>query len=328
LRGIVGAELDRNEAAVMTKIAIMDDYHDVALENADWSGLDVTVFRDHTADQARVIERLAPFDIICPMRERTSLSRAVIEALPNLKLIATTGMRNAAIDMAAAQECGVMVTGTAGSATPTPELAMTLMLSLARNIPQEARAMQRGQWQTTMGRSLNGATLGVLGLGKLGQQVAGYARAFNMNLIAWSQNLTAEKAAGHGAKLVDKATLFRESDFISIPLVLSERSRGLVSAADLALMKSDAYIINTSRGPIIDEDALLKVLQDKAIGGAGIDVYGTEPLPANHPIRTLENVVLTPHLGYVTEDTYKIFYGETVECVRAWMAGNPIRVIS
>ncbi len=312
----------------MTRIAIMDDYHGVAMSLADWSGLDVTVFRDHTADPARVIERLLPFDIICPMRERTLLSREVIEALPNLKLIATTGMRNAAIDMAACQDRGIAVTGTSGSATPTPELAMGLILSLARSIPQEGRGMRQGLWQTTVGRSLNGATLGLLGLGKLGQQVAGYARAFNMNLIAWSQNLTAERAAEHGATLVDKATLFRDSDFISIHLVLGERTRGLVGAADLALMKPTAYLINTSRGPIVDETALLKALQEQTIGGAGLDVYGTEPLPADHPIRTLDNAVLTPHLGYVTEDTYRIFYGQTVECIRAWMAGNPVRVIT
>ena len=252
----------------------------------------------------------------------------MIEALPNLKLIATTGMRNAAIDMAACQDRGIAVTGTSGSATPTPELAMGLILSLARSIPQEGRGMRQGLWQTTVGRSLNGATLGLLGLGKLGQQVAGYARAFNMNLIAWSQNLTAERAAEHGATLVDKATLFRDSDFISIHLVLGERTRGLVGAADLALMKPTAYLINTSRGPIVDETALLKALQEQTIGGAGLDVYGTEPLPADHPIRTLDNAVLTPHLGYVTEDTYRIFYGQTVECIRAWMAGNPVRVIT
>jgi len=312
----------------MTKIAIMDDYHDAALGYADWSGLDVTVFKDHVRDEAKVIERLKPFDVICPMRERTALPRSVIEALPNLKLIATTGMRNAAIDMDACRENGVMVTGTSGSATPTPELAMGLILSLARHIPQNGRAMRRGEWQTNIGRSLKGATLGLLGLGRLGGQVAKYAQAFEMNLIAWSQNLTAERAEEIGAKLVDKATLFRESDYISIHLVLSERSQGLVSAADLAMMKPDACIVNTSRGPIVDEDALLKALQDGAIGGAGLDVYGVEPLPADHPIRSLDNAILTPHLGYVTEDTYRIFYSQTVECIRGWIAGEPVRVIS
>ncbi len=312
----------------MTKIAIMDDYQGVALEYADWSGLDVTVIRDHVADEARLIERLRPFDVICPMRERTRISRNVIENLPNLKLIATTGMRNAGIDVTAAQDRGVMVTGTSGSSTPTPELALGLMLALARSIPLEGRNMRAGQWQTTIGRSLSGSTLGLLGLGRLGQQVATYARAFNMNLIAWSQNLTAEAAEAHGAKLVDKARLFAESDFISIHLVLSERSRNTVSAADLAAMKPTAYLINTSRGPIVDEDALLQALREQRIAGAGLDVYGTEPLPADHPIRTLDNVVLTPHLGYVTEDTYRIFYPQTVECIRAWQAGKPVRVIS
>ena len=312
----------------MTKIAVMDDYQGVALDYADWSGLDVTVFNDHQRDEAAVIERLQPFEIICPMRERTRISRNVIESLPNLKLIATTGMRNAGIDIAAAQERGVMVTGTQGSATPTPELAMGLILSLARSIPQEGRAMRRGQWQTSIGRSLKGATLGLLGLGRLGAQVAHYARAFDMNLIAWSQNLTEERAAEQGAKLVDKATLFREADFISVHLVLGDRTRGLVGAEELALMKPDACIVNTSRGPIIDEAALLTALLEKRIGGAGLDVYDVEPLPADHPFRTLDNTVLTPHLGYVTEDTYRIFYAQTVECVRAWLAGDPVRVIS
>lgn len=312
----------------MTKIAIMDDYQGAALKAADWSGLDVTVFRDHQADQARVIERLQPFDVVCLMRERTAFPAAVIKALPNLKLIATTGMRNAAIDPDAARDCNVVVTGTSGSHTPTPELAMGLILSLARSIPQEGRKMRRGEWQTTIGRSLNGATLGLLGLGKLGQQLAVYARAFNMNLIAWSQNLTEETCKAHGAKLVDKKTLFKESDFISVHLVLGDRTRGLVGRADLDMMKPTACIVNTSRGPIIDEDALLAVLQAGTIGGAGLDVYGTEPLPADHPIRTLDNAVLTPHLGYVTEDTLDIFYQQTVECVRAWINGNPVRVIS
>lgn len=313
----------------MTKIAILDDYQGAALSFADWSGLDVQVFRDHVADEARVIERLQPFDVICPMRERTALPRSVIEALPNLKLIATNGMRNAAIDLDAARERGVMVTGTGGRASPTPELAFGLILSLARSIPLAGRVMARGQWQAVpIGKSLEGATLGLLGLGRLGQKVAGYGRAFGMNVIAWSQNLTEETAAAHGAELVDKQALFERSDFLSVHLVLSERSRGIVGAGDLARMRPDAYIVNTSRGPIIDEDALLEALRSKSIAGAGLDVFGTEPLPADHPIRTLDNAILTPHLGYVTEDTYDVFYRETVECVRAWMNGAPIRVIS
>lgn len=312
----------------MTKIAVMDDYQGVALDYADWSGLDVTVFRDHVADEDRVIDRLQPFDVICPMRERTTISRRVIENLPKLRLIATTGMRNAGIDVAAAQENGVTVTGTGGQSAPTPELAMGLILSLARSIPLESRNMRSGQWQSTIGKSLNGATLGLLGLGRLGQRLAVYARAFDMKLIAWSQNLTAETAAAHGAALVDKATLFEESEFLSIHLVLGDRSRGLVTAEDIARMRPDAYLINTSRGPIVDEAALLTALTERRIGGAGLDVFGTEPLPADHPIRTLDNVVLTPHLGYVTEDTYRRFYPETVECVRAWLAGKPVRVIS
>ncbi len=312
----------------MTKIAVLDDYQGVARSYADWSGLDITVFRDHQADQGRVIERLKPFDVICAMRERTPLTRAVIEALPNLKLIVTTGMRNASIDVDAARERGVMVCGTSGTNAPTAELAMGLILSLARSIPQAGRDMRTGQWQKTVGRTLEGATLGLLGLGRLGGAVASYAKAFNMNLIAWSQNLTEERAAEHGARLVDKATLFREADFISVHLILSDRTRGLVTAADLASMKPDAYLVNTSRGPIVDEDALLQALQAGRIGGAGLDVFGVEPLPADHPLRTMDNVVLTPHLGYVTDDTYRVFYPQTVECVRAWIAGAPVRVIS
>ena len=313
----------------MTKIAVMDDYQGVALEYADWSGLDVTVFQDHVADEDRLIERLQPFDVICPMRERTRITKRVIDGLPNLKLIATTGMRNAGIDMEAAAARGVTVVGTGGKSTPTPELAMGLILSLARGIPQAGRGMRAGQWQSgQIGKSLNGATLGLLGLGRLGAQLANYARAFDMNLIAWSQNLTAERAEEHGATLVDKSTLFRESDFVSVHLVLGDRSRGLVGAEELAQMKADACLVNTSRGPIVDEAALFDALKEKRIGGAGLDVYGVEPLPADDPILTLDNVVRTPHLGYVTQDTYEVFYGETVECVRAWIAGSPIRVIA
>lgn len=312
----------------MTKIAVLDDYQGTAKDYADWSGLDVTYFRDPIGDEARVIESLQSFDVVCPMRERTDISANVINGLPNLKLLVTTGMRNAAIDMDAAAAKGVVVCGTTGSATPTPELAMGLILSLARSIPQSGRAMAQGRWQDKVGKALSGSTLGLLGLGKLGGQVAKYARAFDMRIIAWSQNLTAERAAECGAELVSKEELFRQSDFISIHLVLSDRSRGLVGAEDLALMKSDGCIVNTSRGPIINEDALLSALQNNVIGGAGIDVYSTEPLPADHPIRTQENAVLTPHLGYVTENTYEIFYGQTVENIRAWMDGAPTRVIS
>jgi len=308
------------------KIAILDDYSGIALDCADWTGLDTTVFRNHVADEAHVIERLQSFEIICPMRERTQISKQVIDSLPNLRLIATCGMRNAGINMQAAKDRGIRVTGTFG-APPTAELAFGLILALARSVPQESRNMQAGGWQTTIGRSLNGSTLGLLGLGLLGGQVAGFARAFGMNLIAWSQNMTVEKAATHGARLVDKATLVRESDFLSIHVVLSERTRGLIGADDLRAMKSTAYIINTARGPIIDEDALVIALRDGQIGGAGLDVFGAEPLPVNHPMRQLDNAILTPHLGYVTESVFKGFHQGIVECIRAWMVGEELRVI-
>lgn len=312
----------------MTKVAVLDDYQGIAKDMADWSGLDVTFFRDPIGDTARVIERLQPFDIVCPMRERTQINADVINGLPNLKLLATTGMRNAAIDIPAAKARDVTVCGTRGSATPTPELAFALMLSLGRQIPQSGAAMRQGRWQIGLGKAMRGATLGLLGLGRLGAEVAEYAKVFGMRIIAWSQNLTAERAAECGVEFVTKDELFQQSDFISVHLVLSERSRGLVGARELGLMKPEAYIVNTSRGPIIDEDALLEALQNKQIGGAGIDVFGVEPLPADHPIRSLDNAVLTPHLGYVTEDTYRIFYGETVECIRAWLDGKPLNVIS
>lgn len=310
----------------MTKIAILDDYLGLATELADWDGLDVTVFRDHVGDEDRLIARLQPFDVICPMRERATISRRLIESLPNLKLIATCGMRNAAIDIDAARERGVPVTGTYG-APPTAELAMALMLACARRIPEEARAMRRGAWQTVLGRSLKGATLGLLGLGKLGAEVAGFGQAFGMNVIAWSQNLTQERADAVGVRLTDKATLLRDADFLSVHVVLSERTRGLIGADDLKAMKKTAYLINTARGPIVDENALLQALIAGEIAGAGLDVYGVEPLPADHPIRTLDNVVLTPHSGYASEETFRDFYSQTAECVRAWLRGEDLRRI-
>jgi D-3-phosphoglycerate dehydrogenase len=249
-----------------------------------------------------------------------------MESLPKLKLIATCGMRNAGIDMEAAQARGIRVTGTYG-APPTAELAFGLILSLARSVPQESRNMRAGGWQITIGRSLKGSTLGLLGLGLLGGQVAGFARAFGMKLIAWSQNMTAETAAKHGAQLVDKAALVRQSDFLSIHVVLSDRTRGLIGADDLRAMKRTAYIVNTARGPIIDEDALLVALQDRWIAGAGLDVFGTEPLPVNHPMRQLDNAILTPHLGYAARSVLEDFYQGMVECIRAWLAGEDLRVI-
>jgi len=314
------------------RVAVLDDYQHVATTMADWTQLPknvtVTCFTDHEPRPDALAERLKGYEIVCIMRERTPFTRAVFEKLPDLKLLVTTGMRNASVDMQAAKDHGVTVCGTSGSGHPTPELAFALMLCLARNIPNENAAMRQGHWQLQVGLGLKGRTLGLLGLGNLGSRVAKYAQAFEMDVIAWSQNLTAEAAAEKGVRRVEKDELFQQSDFISVHLVLSDRSRGIVGARELGLMKATAYIINTSRGPIIDEDALAEALRSGTIAGAGIDTYGLEPVPKTNPFLDLPNTVLTPHLGYVTQDTYEIFFGETVENIVAWLKGEPVRVIS
>jgi len=316
----------------MSRVAILDDYQNVALQMADWSSLpkdvEVRVFQDHLKDEDPLVGRLKDFDIVMAMRERTAFPRSVFERLPNLKLVTTTGMRNAAIDMQAASDHGVTVCGTGGVVYPTAELTWGLILSLLRHIHREDRAVRGGRWQISMGVDLNGKTLGVIGLGNLGSQVATVGKAFQMNVIAWSQNLTAERATSLGAKLVSKDELLSQSDIVTIHLVLSDRTRGLLSARELGLMKPSAYLINTSRGPIVDEQALAEVLQNKGIAGAGLDVFGDEPLPLDHPLRHLENTVITPHMGYVTEDTYKIFFEQTVENIKAFLDGTAIRVIN
>jgi len=313
------------------KVAVLDDYQGVAKLHADWSVLkdaSVTTFNDHLADPAALAERLKDFDVVCMMRERTPISRAVIERLPKLKLIVTTGMRNASLDVKAATDRGIVVSGTGGTTHVTPELTWGLIIALMRHLPDEHNAMKAGKWQTTVGRGLQGRTLGLLGLGKLGGRVAVVGKAFGMNLIAWSQNLTQERADKYDARLVSKDELFAQSDVITIHLVLSDRTRHLVGAKEFGLMQKHAYIVNTSRGPIIDEQAMLAALQAKQIAGAGLDVYDHEPLPKDHLLRKLDNVVLTPHLGYVTDDTFEPFYRETVEDIAAWQSGAPIRVIA
>jgi phosphoglycerate dehydrogenase-like enzyme len=315
------------------RCAVLDDYQNVALKMADWSkvtgDVDVTVFNERLGDEAAVARALQGFGIVCVMRERTPFPRSLIEKLPDLKLIVTTGLKNASIDIAAAKERGIAVCGTEGAKHPTAELAIGLMIDLARSISVENARMKAGEaWQATVGADLYGHTLGVIGLGNLGQRVARVAQAFGMNVIAWSQNLTPERCKEHGVGYATKADLFQQSDFISIHMVLSDRTRGLVDKTDLAMMKPTAYLINTSRGPIIDEAALVAALQNKTIAGAGLDVFGVEPLPRDHVFRTLPNVVLTPHLGYVTQDGYRAFYGGTVEAIRAWLDGKPIRVIA
>jgi phosphoglycerate dehydrogenase-like enzyme len=314
---------------VTMKIAVLDDYQDATATFGDWASLpdcELHVFPDHVTGAA-VIERLRGFDVVVAMRERTPLDRETIAALPDLKLIVTSGAMNAVIDVAAATEHGVVVCGTGGIVTNTAELAWGLILALQRHIPAEDASIRAGGWQHTMGRDLAGQTLGLLGLGRIGAMVAKVGAAFGMNIIAWSQNLTAEVAAERGGTLVSKEELFANADVLSIHLVLSDRTRALVGAAELALMKPTAVLINVSRGPIVDEAALVEALQEQRIGGAGIDVFEFEPLAADHPFRRLPNTVITPHIGYVTEDCYRMFFDEIVEDIRAWIAGEPIRVI-
>jgi phosphoglycerate dehydrogenase-like enzyme len=316
----------------MVRVAILDDYQDVALQMADWNTLpaevEVKVFRDHLKDQEALVERLKDFEIIMAMRERTPFQRNLFQRLPKLRLLTTTGMRNAAIDLQAATDQGVVVCGTGGVVYPTAELTWGLILSLLRHVHREDHATRAGQWQISMGLGVNGKTLGVIGLGNLGSQVATVGRAFQMRVIAWSQNLTAERAAHFGVELVSKDELLSQSDIVSIHLVLSERTRGLLGASDLARMKSTAYLVNTSRGPIVNEAALIDALQNKRIAGAALDVFDEEPLPLAHPLRRLENTVITPHVGYVTVETYKIFFEQTVENIKAFLEGTPIRVIN
>lgn len=316
----------------MVRIAILDDYQQVALQMTDWSVLpsdaEVQVFRDHLADQDAVVERLKDFEIVMAMRERTPFPRSLLERLPKLRLLTTTGMRNAAIDMQAAADCGVTVCGTGGVIYPTAELTWGLILALLRHIPREDRATRAGQWQVSMGIGLQGKTLGVIGLGNLGSQVATVGKAFQMSVVAWSQNLTAERAAQCGATLVSKDELLSQADLVTIHLVLSERTRGLLGARELALMKPTAYLVNTSRGPIVDEQALVEVLQKRTIAGAALDVFDEEPLPLDHPLRRLENTVITPHIGYVTTETYRIFFDQTVENIQAFLKGTPVRVLN
>ena len=312
----------------MFRVAVLDDYQQVALTMADWKILEpegeVQAFSDNLVDVPRLAERLHTFDAVVLMRERTPFPRALLDHLPNLRLIVTAGMRNASIDVAAASEKGVLVTGTDMLAYPTAELAWGLIIGLVRHIPFEAEQMRRGAWQTTLGRGLHGKTLGILGLGRLGAQVAAVGRAFGMSVIAWSQNLTAERTEAAGAKLVSKEPLFTEADVVTIHLVLSDRTRGLVGAAELGRMKPTAYLVNTSRGPIVDGKALLETLRARRIAGAALDVFDQEPLPADHPLRSLDNVVLTPHLGYVLEENYRLLYPQAVENIRAFMTGKPV----
>jgi phosphoglycerate dehydrogenase-like enzyme len=320
----------------MPRVAILDDYAGLALDLADWSTVqtrsEVTVFDRHLSE-SEAVDALRPFDVICTVRERMAFPRTLIERLPNLKLITIIGKSLPNLDMAAASERGVLVAHS-NFASPrysavrdaTPELTWGLMIATVRNLAEEHRRMRDGGWQTTAGMTLSGKTLGLLGLGRIGQRMTEYAKVFGMQVIAWSQNLTEEAAAAAGARRVDKATLFEESDVVSIHLVLSERTRGLVGEPELALMKPQAYLINTSRGPIVDEAALIAALKNGRIAGAGLDVFDVEPPAPDHPLRSLPTATLSPHLGYVTREMLAAFYSDSAEAVAAWLDGTPIRI--
>jgi phosphoglycerate dehydrogenase-like enzyme len=307
----------------MLRIAIFDDYQNVALELADWSPVlekaTVTVFDDHLSDSDEIVNRLRGFDVVCVMCERTPLTRDIIERSPQLKLIVSTGSRNASIDVDAAAECGVEVRHTNYDSSPTIELTWALILASARNLTLETASVQSGGWQRTVGDGLRNKVLGVLGLGNIGGDVARIARAFGMQVMAWSENLTPERATATGAKLVSKRELFEHADILTIHLVLSPRTRGLVGKSELALMKQSARLVNTSRGPIVDENALLETLRERRLTDAAIDVFDVEPLPPEHPFRRLDNVIATPHIGYVSRELYRVFYQDTVANIEGWL---------
>src|ERR1700723_470145 len=307
-------------------VAILDDYQKVALLLADWAGVrrhaEISVFNDHVADPSAVVERLRPFDVICVMRERTPLTRDILQQLPNLRLIASTGPRNASINSQAAADLGIAVTATGYDSTPTIEFSWSLILASMRGIDREAASLKAGGWQIGLGSNLRGKTLGVVGLGNIGREVARIGVAFGMKVIAWSQNLTEEKASAAGATFVDKQTLFREADIVTLHLVLSGRTRGLIGASEFALMKPTARFVNTSRAPIVDQAALIETLQARRIAGAAIDVFDVEPLPADHPFRKLDNGLATPHIGYVTEDLYRTFYADAAANIVTWLEAN------
>ena len=315
----------------MVRVAVLDDYQGVALDMADWdslpAGAEVRAFSDHLDDVEAIAERLRGFEVVVAMRERTPFPRELLERLPRLELLVTTGSQNAAIDVEAARELGAIVCGTGSLGYATAELTWGLILALVRQIPREDRAVREGGWQVSLGRGLRGRTLGVLGLGNLGTQVAAVGAAFGMEIAAWSSNLTAERAREAGASLATKEELLARSDVVTIRLKLSERTRGLIGAPELAAMRPGAYLVNTSRGPIVDEGALVAALEAGTIAGAGLDTFDREPLPPDHPLLRLPNTVLTPHLGYVIEEGYRGYYGDAVEDIAAFLAGSPIRVI-
>ena len=308
------------------RVAVLDDYQNVALTSADWVPVsdraEVTVFTDHVADVDALVERLSAFDVVMVMRERTPLPRSVIERLPRLRMIVSTGAHNASIDMTAAAEAGVHVAHTGGTVASTVELTWALILGASRHLVAESRSVAEGGWQTTVGRELDRRVLGVLGLGRIGAMVARIGAAFGMDVVAWSSNLTAEAAQEAGARYLPRDEFFATADVLSIHLKLSERTRGLVGARELSAMKPTALLVNTSRGPIVDEPALVEALQSGSIAGAALDVFDTEPLPVEHPLRALPNVLATPHIGYVADRSYRIFHRDAVNAIAEWLDAN------
>lgn len=314
------------------QIAVIDDWQDVARDVVDWSLLEsigeVTFVHDYPADNATLAERLGQYEVICVMRERTRFDADLLGRLPNLKLLVTGGMRNAALDMPAAAALGIKVCGTDSYKHAAPELTWALIMAATRDLVKEANALRVGQWQQGLGGDLHGKTLGILGLGSIGQRVAQFGQVFGMRVIVWSENLTAERAEQAGVTYVSKQQLFEQADVLSVHLVLSERSRGLVDAQALEWMKPSALLVNTARGPIVDEAALIKALQKRRIAGAALDVFEQEPLPALHPFRTLDNVLATPHVGYVSRQNYEQFFRQMIEDIQGWAAGEPVRLLN
>jgi phosphoglycerate dehydrogenase-like enzyme len=314
------------------QIAVLDDWQDVARDVVDWTALDaigqVSFLHDFPADNATLAQRLQAFQVICVMRERTRFDEDLLRRLPNLKLLVTGGMRNAALDLKAAAALGIQVCGSDSYKHAAPELTWALIMAATRNLLAEANALRAGHWQQGLGGDLHGKTLGILGLGSIGQKVAGFGQAFGMRVIAWSENLTPERAAAVGVTHVSKQQLFEQADVLSVHLVLSERSRGLVDAEALGWMQPHALLVNTARGPIVDEAALIKALQKQQLGGAALDVFEHEPLPAHHPFRTLDTVLATPHVGYVSQQNYQLFFSQMIDDIQAWATGAPIRLLT
>jgi phosphoglycerate dehydrogenase-like enzyme len=313
------------------RVAILDDYQAIALASADWAPVqaraDIVVFTDHLSDPAALARRLQDFEVVVAMRERTGFDAALLDRLSKLELLVTTYMKNAAIDVPAARRNGVTVSGTGAVEAAAPELAWALLMATVRNIPAEDASVRAGGWQRTVGIVLDGRTLGVLGLGRMGKAMARYAQAFGMDVIGWSQNLDVNVAEQSGVRPVGKDELFRSADVVSVHVVLSERTRGIVGARELELLGPDGYLINTSRGPVVDEAALVDALGRGAIAGAGLDVFDIEALPPGHPLRSLPNTVVTPHIGYGTKEMYKVFFRDVVTDIVGWLDGTPVRVI-